>query len=123
MGVIGVINSDPAVKELIEEVFLPKAAPAFLGGDKKNQSFLPDYTLRHFSDETEILEFLSYDLPEVVVLNFSDPSIKVDRVVAQIQDDKWMMNFGIVGIYSGERTREEKLLQKYKAVNVLTLLD
>jgi anti-sigma regulatory factor (Ser/Thr protein kinase) len=34
-----------------------------------------------------------------------------------------MMNFGIIGIYSGEKIKEEKILQKYNAVNVLTILD
>jgi anti-sigma regulatory factor (Ser/Thr protein kinase) len=123
MGVIGVINSDPAVKTQLEAAFATKAIPVSSNGANKNQGSFSDYTMKHLSDEIEILEFLSYDLPEVVILNFSDPSIKVDRVVSQIQNDKWMMNFGIIGIYSGERTREEKLLQKYKAVNVLTLLD
>jgi anti-sigma regulatory factor (Ser/Thr protein kinase) len=123
MGVIGVINSDPAVKKQMEAAFSARAVPVFFARVSKNPAPVSDYTLKHLSHETEILEFLSYDLPEVVILNFSDPSIKVDRVVAQVQNDKWMMNFGIIGIYSGERTREEKLLKKYKAVNVLTLLD
>jgi anti-sigma regulatory factor (Ser/Thr protein kinase) len=123
MGVIGVINSDPAVKKQIETAFSAKAVPVSSAGVNKKAGTFSDYTLKHLSQETEILEFLSYELPEVVILNFSDPSIKIDRVVARVQNDKWMMNFGIIGIYSGERTREEKLLQKYKAVNVLTLLD
>jgi anti-sigma regulatory factor (Ser/Thr protein kinase) len=123
MSVIGIINSDPAVKKLIETAFHIMAGPAFPAKAAKNSKALPDYTLRHLSSEKEILEFLSYDLPEMVILNFSDPSIEIDTVVARIRDDKWVMNFGIIGIYSGEKTREEKLLKKYKMVNVLTILD
>jgi anti-sigma regulatory factor (Ser/Thr protein kinase) len=123
MSVIGVINSDPAVKKRITSAFPAKTVPDSPPRTNKRQSSFSDYTLRHLGGETEILEFLSYDLPEVVVLNLSDPSIDIDKVVAQIQNDKWMMNFGIIGVYSGEKTREEKLLKKYKAINVLTLLD
>jgi CRP-like cAMP-binding protein len=109
MGVLGVVNSDPAVKKLLETAFRTEAAP--------------DYTLRHLGEKIEILEFLSYDLPEVVIINFSDPSIGVDKVVAQIRDDKWMMNFGIIGLFSSEKINEEKLQEKYKAINVLTMLE
>jgi anti-sigma regulatory factor (Ser/Thr protein kinase) len=119
MSVIGVINSDPAVKKQMDTAFSVKPAAAFPAEVKK----LPDYTLRHLNEEEEILEFLSYDLPEVVILNFSDPAINIDKVVSHIRDDKWMMNFGLIGIFAGDKIREEELLKKYAAINVLTILD
>jgi anti-sigma regulatory factor (Ser/Thr protein kinase) len=109
MGILGVINSDPAVKRDVEIAF--KAQPK------------ADYDLRFFSGEEEILEFLSYDLPEIVVINFSDPEIDIEGVVSHIRDDKWILNFSIVGLYTGEKDTEENLIKKYKAINVLTLLD
>jgi anti-sigma regulatory factor (Ser/Thr protein kinase) len=109
MGILGVINSDPVVKKDVETAF--KAQPK------------ADYDLRFFSGEEEILEFLSYDLPEIVVINFSDPKIDIDGVVSHIRDDKWILNFGIVGLYTGEKDTEENLVKKYKTINVLTLLD
>jgi anti-sigma regulatory factor (Ser/Thr protein kinase) len=109
MGVLGIINSDPAVKKTVEEALKasPKAA----------------YDPRFFSAEEEILEFLNYDLPELVIINFSDPSIDIDGIISHIRDDKWILNFGILGIYSGDRNNEESLLKKYNAINVLALLD
>jgi anti-sigma regulatory factor (Ser/Thr protein kinase) len=109
MGILGVINSDPAVKKDVETAF--KAQPKV------------EYDLRFFSGEEEILEFLSYDLPEIVVVNFSDPKIDIEGVVSHIRDDKWILNFGIVGLYTGEKDTEENLIRKYKAINILTLLD
>jgi CRP-like cAMP-binding protein len=109
MSVLGVVNSDPAVKKLVETAFRGEAGS--------------DYILRHLSEKAEVLEFLSYDLPEVVIINFSDSSLGINEVVAQIRDDKWMMNFGIIGIFSSEKSNEEKLLEKYKAINVLTMLE
>jgi anti-sigma regulatory factor (Ser/Thr protein kinase) len=109
MGVLGVVNSDPVVKKDVEIAF-------------KAQSRV-EYDLRFFSDEAEILEFLSYDLPELVIVNFSDPKIDIEGVMSHIRDDKWILNFGIVGLYTGEKDTEENLIEKYKAINVLTLMD
>jgi anti-sigma regulatory factor (Ser/Thr protein kinase) len=109
VGILGVLNSDPVVKKDVETAF--KAQPK------------TEYDLRFFSGEEEILEFLSYDLPEIVIINFSDPKIDIDGVVSHIRDDKWILNFGIVGLYTGEKDTEENLIKKYKAINVLTLLD
>jgi CRP-like cAMP-binding protein len=109
MGFLGIINSDPEVKKNLEMVL------------KKDPK--PGYDLRFLSAEEEILDFLSYDLPEIVIINFSDPSINIDGVISHIKDDKWILNFGIMGIFSGEKDNEEDLLKKYKAVNVLAFLD
>jgi anti-sigma regulatory factor (Ser/Thr protein kinase) len=106
MALLGVINSDPEIKKIVETAF----------------AAVPDYVLKFLSEKDEILSFLSYDLPEIVAINFSDPAIDIGKIMAHITGDRWMLNFGIVGIYSGEDS-EEKILEKYKAVNLLTLLD
>ncbi|AEF81269.1 cyclic nucleotide-binding domain-containing protein [Leadbettera azotonutricia] len=109
MAVLGVVNSDLAVKKLVEFAF-------------RNEG-QGDFSLRHLTEKIEILEFMSYDLPEVVIINFSDPSIKIDEIISWMKDDKWLMNFGIIGVFSQEKNNEEKLLEKYKAVNILTLME
>ncbi|GHV37546.1 cyclic nucleotide-binding protein [Spirochaetia bacterium] len=109
MAILGVINSDPEIKKLVEAAFPADIRPA--------------YDLKFLSEKEGILEFLSYDLPEIVIINFSDPLIDIDEVVAHIRDDKWILNFGILGVYSDEKDNEEAILQKYRAINVLTMLD
>jgi CRP-like cAMP-binding protein len=109
MGILGLINSDPAVKKSVEAAI--QASPK------------AEYDLRFFSEEEEILEFLNYDLPEVVIINFSDPLINIDSIISHIRDDTWILNFGMLGFYSGEKDQEEALLTKYKAINLLALLD
>jgi anti-sigma regulatory factor (Ser/Thr protein kinase) len=109
MGVLGVINSDSEVKKYIEGAF---------------EQF-PDhnYELSFLSKEEEILEFLNYTLPELMVINFSDKQINIEGIITHIQNDKSILNFGIIGIFSDEKDKEEDLLKKYKAVNILTLLE
>ncbi|MDR2136614.1 MAG: cyclic nucleotide-binding domain-containing protein [Treponema sp.] len=113
MGSLGVINSDPAIKKSLEEAFEGKA----LEGGRQ------DYDLKFFSEEDEIFNFLNYDLPEIVIVNFSDPRIPINAILARIRGDNWFSNFGIVGLYRNEGNTEIKLLEKYKFTNVLTMLD
>ena len=109
MSVLGTLNSDPIIKEQIELA---------LTGDAKKQ-----YTLKFLSDEADILDFLNYDLPEIVLINFSDPNIDVNKILTYIKDDKWLLNFGIIGLYSQKNFDEETILNKYQAVNLLALLN
>ncbi|MDR2072689.1 MAG: cyclic nucleotide-binding domain-containing protein [Spirochaetaceae bacterium] len=109
MSTMGIINSDPDVKERVEYAFRQVPGHA--------------YDLLFLTQKEEILEFLNYALPELVVINFSDPAIDIDEIVDHIQNDKWILNFGIIGLFSHKKHKEEELLKKYKAINVLTLLD
>ncbi|MDR1319244.1 MAG: cyclic nucleotide-binding domain-containing protein [Treponema sp.] len=109
MGILGVINSDPEIKKLIEAAT----------GEAPKREYFP----RFLSEEGDILEFLNYELPEIVLINFSDSQINIDGIVSHIQNDNLILNFGIVGIFSDKRDNEEALLKKYKAVNILTILD
>ncbi|MDR2019280.1 MAG: cyclic nucleotide-binding domain-containing protein [Treponema sp.] len=107
MSVIGIINSDSKFKESIDLAF----------------SHNSEYEIKYLIEEDAILEFLNYELPEIVVINFSDPAINLNEIISHVKNDKWILNFGIIGLYSHEQDEEEELLKKYKAVNVLTLLD
>ena len=109
MGVLGVINSDPEITRLIDDA--ASAAPA------------RRYTPRYFSDEAAILEFLSYDLPELILINFSDPNINIEKIAFLIQNDTLILNFGIIGIFHSEKDKEESYLQKYKSINILSMMD
>jgi anti-sigma regulatory factor (Ser/Thr protein kinase) len=109
MSTLGIINSDPEIRKRVEFAFQQ----------------VPDhnYDLLFLSEEEEILEFLNYALPELVVINLSDPQINIEGIIGHIQNDKWILNFGIIGLFSHEQHKEEQLLKKYKAINLLTLLD
>lgn len=109
MSTLGIINSDPKVRELIEFTFDANSGHEF--------------SLKFLTREDEILEFLNYDLPEIVIINFSDPLINIDNIILHIKEDKWLLNFGIVGLFSAEMYNEEYLLTKYKGINIITLLD
>ena len=109
MSTLGIINSDPEIKRLVESAF------------QENPSDY--YDLLFLVQEEEILNFLNYTLPELVVINFSDPEINVEGIIDHIKNDKWILNLGIIGLFSYGKDNEEELLKRYKTINVLTQLD
>ena len=109
MSKLAIINSDPDVKEMIESIFR----------DYPDH----DYNLLFLTDEPEIMDFLNYALPELAVINFSDPNINIEGIINHIENDKWILNLGIIGLFSHEKDNEEDLLKKYKALNILTSLE
>jgi len=108
MSTLGIINSDLTIRQNIEST---------LKMNFRNKELL------FLVQEDEILEFIKYALPELIVINFSDPAIKIDKIIDQISDDKWILNFGIIGIFDITKDKEETLLEKYKGINVITMLD
>ncbi|MDC7222824.1 MAG: cyclic nucleotide-binding domain-containing protein [Spirochaetales bacterium] len=85
--------------------------------------FQDEFILQFPPTEKEALELLEFELPELVVCNLSDPLIDTEAVARRILADSWLHNFGIVGIYDGIREEESDLLEKYKGINLLALLE
>jgi len=109
MSVIGVINSDQGIAKTIES----ELAEINLSGD-----VMPSH-----ADTHEILEYLNFDMPEVIIMNLSDANINTDYILKQIISDTWLHNFGIVGIFNKKTHDEKKLMQKLKKINLLNLFE
>jgi anti-sigma regulatory factor (Ser/Thr protein kinase) len=106
---LAVINSDPEVKQLVEFAIEHES------GIENNIKFL--------SETGEIFDYLSFGLPEIVIINFSDTKIDIEKLMLHIQTDKWLLSFGVLGIFSGQQNSEEDLYKKYNSCNVLTFLE
>jgi hypothetical protein len=85
--------------------------------------FPDEFILQFPSTEKEVLELLEFELPEMVVCNLTDPFINSEAIAQRISADSWLHNFGIVGIYDKSREEEPELLEKYKDINLLSLLE
>ena len=109
MKVLGIISSDKALNKTINQAY----------ESWENKS----YKLVFITSEDEIYEFINYELPEIVVINFSDPEIPLDSLIARLEDDAWLHYFGIIGLYDQEANDEDLLLERLKKVNILTLLN
>ena len=60
----------------------------------------PEFTVEFLSDEAGALEFLNYELPEIVVINFSDNHIRSAAIVEAIASDPWLHYGGIVALHT-----------------------
>ncbi len=109
MSLIGVVSSDQQLNARIAREF--------------SKSPEGQWILRFPRGESEILEFLNFDLPEIVIINFSDMGINLHLVLDEVRHDSWLHNFGIVGLFNAESDTEEQLLKSYSNVNVLALID
>lgn len=109
MSLIGVISSDLALNDAITD--------AFANGKEGK------WTLQFPEGREQILEFLNFDLPEIVIVNFSDRKVDLTPILEDVRKDSWLHNFGIIGLFNGDNDREELLLESLKNVNVLALVD
>ena len=109
MSALGVINTDPVTQSDIERAF---------GGNENDSS-----EICYMQNMDEIEEFLNYGLPEIVIINFSDPTLDIDGLVRIMRDDALIFNFGVIGLFTHGRHYEEELTKKYKDLNVLAFLN
>ena len=109
MSVLGVINTDTSVQSDIER--------AFRGNE------IDGSEIRYLQNMDEIAEFLNYGLPEIIIINFSDPELNIEELARMIRDDALIFNFGIIGLFTHGRHYEEELTKQYKDLNVLVFLD
>ncbi len=109
MSLIGVICSDDHINGIIRDQF-------------ENEEGR-DYLLYFPKEKDAIMEFLNYDLPEIIIVNFSDSKIHLKPILDSIQKDSWLHNFGIVGIYDRDEMDEETLHRELIGLNILALMD
>jgi anti-sigma regulatory factor (Ser/Thr protein kinase) len=87
------------------------------------EDFQNEFLLQFPTSEKAILERLNFELPEMVIINFSDTGLSSDYLRDQILEDSWLHNFGIVGLYDRKTDKEEQILEANKDINLLTLID
>ena len=109
MSVIGIINSDEQLQEKIQK----QLAVEDLTHD----------TISLLGKNDEVMEFLNFDIPELVIINLSDSKLAITNIIEQIAADNWLHNFGIIGIYDKKTTSEKTLSEQLKKTNLLNLID
>ena len=109
MKVLGIISSDRKLNRTIEQAYEQWKEKA--------------YRLEFITHEDDIYEFINYELPEIVVINFSDPGIPIKSLVKRLEEDAWLHYFGVIGLYDQDDIDEDALILKLKKVNVLTLMN
>ncbi len=109
MGFILLVNSDQVIKEKIEKAF------------KRERCY--NFPIAMMASERRILESLNFDLPEIVIMNCTDPKVSYKSIADQVRKDSWLHSFGIIGLYNGDERNEQELMEELRDLNVLVMLD
>ncbi|MCG8454058.1 MAG: cyclic nucleotide-binding domain-containing protein [Spirochaetales bacterium] len=91
--------------------------------DVVEKDFRDEYLLRFAENEEEFKERLNFELPELVLVDFSDPQLDAERLRDIIQRDSWLHNFGVVGLFDRQRDGEAELLDANRGMNLLALIE
>lgn len=72
------------------------------------------------TDSESAMEYLSIEMPELVVIDFSDEKINIDTLAEEIRKDPWLLNSGIIGLtcYPRELRKSDRL----SGLNTLALI-
>lgn len=103
---VPVITSDVVLFNTISDIFLKC--------DKERIAV-------HFTDAAKAMEFLSIEMPDLVVIDFSDEKISVDSLIDEIRKDSWLLNSGVIGL--SESSRQLRKSNKLQGLNIIALLD
>ncbi|HEY1405394.1 MAG TPA: cyclic nucleotide-binding domain-containing protein [Spirochaetota bacterium] len=109
MSLIGIINTDEKVETLIRDQF----------AESGNEPF----SLHYANTPAQVKEVLNYNLPEIVIINLTDPGLDFSEVFSGIKEDLWLHTFGIIALHDKDQIDELEAAQKLKDFNVLAFLD
>jgi len=105
MGNIAVLSSDDKLNHQILE----------LCSEFKNE-FTPVY----LRDKTRILQYLSYELPELNIFNCDDRYVKTTDILGEIKKEPWLHYGSIIVIHDQENDKE--VAKTFRDVNILALI-
>ena len=109
MSLVGIVNSDPSIETRIRNEFTKWGSETMS---------------LHFALTAErIKEVINFDLPEIVILNLTDPVLDFSAVFQQIRQDIWLHNFGIVCLYDKNKMTEDEAANALKHFNALAFID
>lgn len=109
MSLVAIINSDKDLERRVLRLFSSEGGRTFS---------------LHFASSTDtIMEVLNYDLPEIAIINLTDPEINFNKVFEKIRQDIWLHNFGIIGLYDNKVMTDIEASAQLKDYNILGLMD
>ena len=109
MNTIAVICSDSIINQGIERVI--------------QNEFPGDFHLRFTKNVSEALDILNFELPDLTILHLSDKKIDLTLLKDKIMEDSWLHSSGLIGVYDLGRHEESRLLDQYRNLNLLAMMD
>lgn len=110
MGAIGVINAgDLCRTRIVNEVL--------------NKSQTDKYDIKFIMGLDTVFEFLNYEMPEIVIIDFSNKNKTLEFILQQVGSDPWLNSFAIVGLFNAATDNEEEILEKAGDINLVNMVE
>ena len=106
MRKIPVISTEMQLNQFIE-----------LECEKFSDDFIPVF----LDENSDILGYLKYEIPEIKILNFSDKKIDSSAILSEVREDPWLHYGGIIAIH--EEKDEREILESMRDQNVIAILN
>ncbi|WPD24053.1 MAG: cyclic nucleotide-binding domain-containing protein [Candidatus Electrothrix scaldis] len=70
---------------------------------------------------SEAVEYINTELPDIVLMNFSDPAIDCFALLETMKKDRWLLNTGIIAL--SKCTEDTKRLEDLQSANLIVALE
>jgi hypothetical protein len=99
-----------------------------ISGDEKLNAFIREqsekpgneYIPVFLKGKNEVIAYLKYELPEIKMMNFSDPTVEAGAILQEIRQDPWLHYGGFIAVH--DDLNEKELLAMMADQNVIAVL-
>ena len=95
-----VFNANPKVSELIDEAC--RIINERIENTPEGSTLATQIKKLEISDVYRAIEYMNYQMPPLIVLNFSDENLDGFEIISRIMADPWMNHGGIIGLYENQ---------------------
>ena len=113
------INSSKALHRTVQRV-LTRANKSRAAAGQRSPSATP-WLLVGLDEEERAIEHINYQMPPLLLVNFSDEGLDAFAVMQQITADPWLNHGGIIALYTGSATFTR--VNELKNSNIIIHLD
>ncbi len=85
------------------------------------EAFHEDFEVDLFEDDDSFAQYLNYELPDLVVLDVSDPVLGIRQLLIELKDDPWLHFGGVIFVYDQERVGV--VPSAIRDVNLISILE
>ncbi len=119
---IPVINTDPQLEQSVLAA-LRAVSGAVSGAAADPTAGAPAVAMEAVPvrSAAAAIEYINYQMPVLVLINFSDPALDAFAIMEQVVADPWLNNGGIIAFYS--RSEHLDRLNELREANIIITLD
>ena len=110
---IPIVTSDPQIFAQIEQC-VAELCRSIAGDSVPSRK---TYQATHIADPQAAIEYIIYEMPQLIVLSFSDDRLDGFHILERIKADPWLNNAGIIAL-SGNSSVDERI-SELKDTNIV----